>query len=65
LNRAASLTNAIDIYRAAMLLIDWHGGEAVPYAVGRADLGSAVWRAIVTVMEELQWGCGPIDAPNY
>jgi hypothetical protein len=39
-----------------MLLINWHGDEAVPYAAGRADLGSAVWRAIVTVIEELQWG---------
>jgi hypothetical protein len=36
------LTNTIDIYRAAMLLIDRCGDEVVPYAAGRADLGSAV-----------------------
>jgi hypothetical protein len=58
------LTNAIDIYRAAMLLIDRHDEEAVPYAAGLPDLGSAVWRAIVTVIGELQWGRGTRDAVN-
>jgi hypothetical protein len=64
------VTFDLDIYRAAKLLIDRHGDEAVLYAVGRADLlleegdteGAAAWRAIVRAIEELQRERGPDEA---
>jgi hypothetical protein len=53
-----------DIFRAAKLLIDQHGGAAPIRAVERAeeladkgDLdGVAVWRRILEAIEELQRG---------
>jgi hypothetical protein len=51
-----------DIFRAAKLVIDQQGDEAVMFAAGRADVllkegdvdGSAVWRQILAAIEELQ-----------
>jgi hypothetical protein len=48
------MTSHLDIYRAAKLIIDQHGAEAVLYAAHRADLllgegdglGSATWRRL-------------------
>jgi len=53
-----------DIFRAAQLMIDRHGDEASWRAALRvSDLwgagdrfGSAIWRQIVTAIEELQRG---------
>jgi len=61
------VTDIIDIYRAAKLIIDQHGDEAALYVAGRADqllhdgdtLGSAIWRRIAAAVEELQRGRGP------
>jgi hypothetical protein len=56
------LTDAIDIYRAAKLVIDRHGEEAALYAAvrtavlaGEGDVeGAAVWRQITAAVDELQ-----------
>jgi hypothetical protein len=53
-----------DIWRVATLLLDQHGDEAALRAAQRADKlmdegdmeGVAVWRRIVTAIEELQRG---------
>jgi hypothetical protein len=58
------MTSDPNIFRAAKLLIDQHGGEAATFAAGRADdlleegdiEGSAVWRRILAAIEELQRG---------
>ena len=52
----------LDIYRAAMLLVDQHGEGAPVWAAERADElfqdgdieGATIWRMIVTAIEELQ-----------
>ena len=62
----------LDIYRAAKLLIDQQGEDAALNAAERADLlleegdmeGAAVWRAIVTAIEDLQRKRGQGDAIN-
>ena len=62
----------IDVYRAAKLLIDQHGDEAVLHAVGRADFlleegdfeGAAVWRTILGAIKELQRVREPDEAVN-
>jgi hypothetical protein len=62
----------IDVYRAAKLLIDQHGDEAVLHAVGRADFpveegdfeGAAVWRTILGAIKELQRAREPDEAVN-
>jgi hypothetical protein len=62
----------IDVYRAAKLLIDQHGHEAVLHAVGRADFlleegdfeGAAVWRTILGAIKELQRAREPNEAVN-
>ncbi len=51
----------IDVYRSAKLLIDQHGDEAPIHAAMQADAmldkgdldGAAVWRRVVTAVEEL------------
>ena len=56
------MTDAIDIYRAAKLVIDRHGEDAALYATARTailagegdDEGAAIWRQITTAVEELQ-----------
>ena len=55
------MTDAIDIYRAAKLIIDRHGEEAALYAAARSvlagggdDEGAAVWRQITAAVAELQ-----------
>jgi hypothetical protein len=56
------MTDAIDIYRAAKLVIDQHGEEAALYAAARTAVlagegdieGAAVWRQITAAVEELQ-----------
>jgi hypothetical protein len=66
------MTNAIDIYRAAMLIIDRHGDDAALYAAaGTAVLsgegdeeGAAVWRQITAAVEELQRERRPGEAIN-
>jgi hypothetical protein len=54
----------LDIYRAAKLLLDQHGQDAPIRAAERADElledgdieGAAIWRAIMSAIEELQRG---------
>jgi hypothetical protein len=56
------MTDLIDIYRAAKLVIDRDGEDAQPYAAagtvvhaGEGDEeGAAVWRQIAAAVEELQ-----------
>ena len=53
-----------EIYRAANLLVDQHGQNAPIRAAERADElledgdieGAAIWRAIMSAIEELQRG---------
>ena len=55
------MTSDLDIYRSAKLLIDQHGDEAPIHAAMRADDlldrgdldGAAVWRRIVSAVNEL------------
>jgi hypothetical protein len=66
------MTDAIDIYRAAKLVIDRDGEEAALYAAartavlaGEGDLeGAAVWRQITAAVEELQRERRPGEAVN-
>jgi hypothetical protein len=66
------VTDIIDIYRAAKLVIDRHGKEASPYAAARAAVlsgegdadGAAIWRQITAAVEELQRGRRPGEAVN-
>ena len=54
----------LDIYRAAKLLVDQHGEEALAHADGRIKRlmgdgdaeGAEIWRAIMAAIEELQRG---------
>ena len=64
----------LDIYRAAKLLIDQHGEDAPIRAADRADEllqdgdgdteGAAIWRAIMSAIEELQRDRGPAESLN-
>ena len=55
------MTDAIDIYRAAKLYIDEHGGQAALQAAMRSDElfdtgdmdGAATWRMIIKAIEVL------------
>ena len=66
------MTDAIDIYRAAKLVIDRHGGEAALNAAARTAVlagegdveGAAVWRQIAAAVEELQRERRPGEAVN-
>ena len=66
------MTDAIDIYRAAKLVIDRHGEEASLYAAARSAVlagegdaeGAAVWRQITAAIEELQRARRPDEALN-
>ena len=61
-----------DIFRAAKLLIDQHGEEALLRAAERADLlledgdteGAAIWRRILAAIEELMRGRREGEAVN-
>ena len=56
------MSNAIDIFRAAKLVIERHGEEAALYAAARTAVlacegdveGAAVWHQITAAVEELQ-----------
>ena len=71
-NGSEELTDDLDIFRAAKLLIDRHGDEAALYAAGRADLlledgdtdGVAIWRRITSAVEEIQRERRPDKAVN-
>ena len=66
------MIDPIDIYRAAKLVIDWHGNDAALYAAARTavlagegdDEGVAVWRQITAAVEELQREGRPGEAVN-
>jgi hypothetical protein len=66
------MTDAVDIYRAAKLIIDRHGDDAALYAaartavlVGEGDVeGAVVWRRITAAVEELQRVRRPDEAVN-
>ena len=66
------VTDAVDIYQAAKLVIDRHGEEAALYAAARAavlagegdDEGAAIWRQITAGVEELQRERRPGEAVN-
>jgi hypothetical protein len=66
------MTDAVDIYRAAKLVIDRHGGDAALYAAARTavlagegdDAGAAIWRRITAAVEELQRARRPDEAVN-
>jgi hypothetical protein len=66
------MTDGLDIYRAAKLVIDRHGDDAVLYASGRADFlmedgdieGAVIWRRITVAVEELQRQRRPDEAVN-
>ena len=66
------MTDAVDIYRAAKLVIDRHGDDASLYAAARTAVlagegdveGAAVWRQIIAAVEELQRKRRPGEAVN-
>jgi len=66
------MTDGLDIYRAAKLVIDQHGDDAALYASRRADLllkdgdieGAVIWRRITAAIEELQRQRRPDEAVN-
>jgi hypothetical protein len=66
------MTDIIDIYRAAKLVIDRHGEDAPLYAAARTAVlggegdeeGAAVWRQITAAVEELQRERRPGEAIN-
>ena len=66
------MSDAIDIFRAAKLVIDRDGDEAALYAAARTVVlagegdveGAAVWRQITTAVEELQRERRPGEAVN-
>ena len=69
---ASAMTDAVDIYRAAKLVIDRHGDDASLYAAARTAVlagegdveGAAVWRQITAAVEELQRERRPGEAVN-
>ena len=66
------MTDAIDIFRAAKLVIDRHGEDAALYAAARTAVlggegdeeGAAIWRQIAAAVEELQRERRPDEAVN-
>ena len=66
------MSDAIDIYRAAKLVIDNHREDAALYAIARTAVfagegdaeGAAIWRQIMAAVEELQRERRPDEAVN-
>ena len=66
------MTDILDIYRAAKLVVDRHGEDAPLYAAARTAAlagagdveGAARWRQITTALEELQQERLPREAVN-
>jgi len=66
------MTDALDIYRAAKLVIDRHGEDAPLYAAARTAVlagegdteGAAIWRRITAAVEEVQRERRPDEAVN-
>jgi len=66
------MTDILDIYRAAKLVVDRHGEDAPLYAAARTAVlagegdveGAAVWRQITVAVEELQRARRPGEAVN-
>jgi hypothetical protein len=66
------MTDIIDIYRAAKLVIDRHGDDAALYAAARTAVlagegdveGAEVWHQITAAVEELQRERRPDEAVN-
>ena len=66
------MSDAIDIYRAAKLVIDNHREDAALYAMARTAVlagegdaeGAAIWRQITAAVEELQHARRPDEAVN-
>jgi hypothetical protein len=66
------MTDAVDIYRAAKLVIDRHGDDAALYAAARTAVlagegdveGAEVWRQITAAVDELQRERRPDEAVN-
>jgi hypothetical protein len=66
------LTDALDIYRAAKLVIDRHGEDAALYATARTAVlagegdaeGAAIWRRIAVAVGELLREPRPDEALN-
>jgi hypothetical protein len=63
------MTNDIDIYRSALLLLRQHGNDAVLVAASNADSllaegdieGQATWKRIVRAIDELATQAVPTD----
>ena len=66
------MTDLIDIYRAAKVVIDRDGEDAQLYAAARTvvhagegdEEGAAIWRQIAAAVEELQRVRRPDEAVN-
>jgi hypothetical protein len=66
------MTDLIDIYRAAKLVIDRDGEDAQLYAAARTvvhagkgdEEGAAIWRRVAAAVEELQRERRPDEAVN-
>ena len=66
------MTDLIDIYRAAKLVIDRDGEDAQLYAAARTVVhagegdaeGAAIWRQIMAAVEELQRARRPDESVN-
>jgi hypothetical protein len=66
------VSDALDIFRAAKLVIDNHGEDASLYAAARTAVlagegdaeGAAIWRRITVAVEELQRERRPGEAVN-
>jgi hypothetical protein len=66
------MTDLIDIYRAARVVIDRDGEDAQLYAAARTvvlagegdEEGATIWRQIAAAVEELQRARRPDEAVN-
>jgi hypothetical protein len=66
------VNDALDIFRAAKLVIDNHGDDAALYAAARTAVlasegdaeGAAIWRQISAAVEKLQRKRRPREAVN-
>jgi len=66
------MTDDLDIYRAAKLLIDNHREDAALYVMARTAVlagegdaeGATIWRQITVAVEELQRERRPDEAVN-
>lgn len=67
------MPSALDIFRAAQLLITQHGGAARMEAARRADRfneigdrdGFHLWRQVLAAIHELEDATIPADAPRH